>query len=70
MQRFLIVVGIFLALLGIVESGRCISEDDIDKLIEKKMETVMKNYEKLPSWKIKFIPRERKFEFLKRNVPV
>lgn len=46
MQAFLIVVGIFLGLSGIVESRRCISEDEIDKLIERKMETVMKKYDR------------------------
>lgn len=46
MQGFLIIVGILLGLLGIVESGRCISEDEIDKHIERKMETAMKKYDR------------------------
>lgn len=46
MQGFLIIVGILLGLLGIVESGRCISEDEINKLIERKMETAMKKYDR------------------------
>lgn len=46
MQGFLIVVCIFLGLSGIVESRRCITEDEIDKLIERKMETVMKKYDR------------------------
>lgn len=54
MQRFLIVVGFFLGLSGIVESGRHISEDDIDKLIERKMETVMKKYDR----KIAFLEKK------------
>lgn len=46
MKHFLIVVGIFLGLLGIVESKTGISEDEIDKLLEIKMETLMKKYDR------------------------
>lgn len=46
MQGFLIVVGILLGLSGIVESRRCISEDEIDKLIERKMETIIQKYDR------------------------
>lgn len=46
MKHFLIVVGIFLGLLGIVESKTGISEDEIDKLYEIKMETLMKKYDR------------------------
>lgn len=46
MQGFLILVGIFLGLLCIVESKTGISKDEIDKLIERKMETAMKKYDR------------------------
>lgn len=46
MKHFLIVVGILLGLLGIVESKTGISEDEIDKLLEIKMETLMKKYDR------------------------
>lgn len=46
MQRFLVVVGIFVGLLSIVKSKTVISEDDIDILIEKKLETVMKKFDR------------------------
>lgn len=62
MQGFFIIVGILLGLLGIVESGRCIFEDEIDKFIERKMEIVMKKYDR----KIVFL--EEKIYFYEKKI--
>lgn len=75
MQGFLIIVGILLGLLGVVESGRCISEDEIDKLIERKMVTVMKKYDrkialfekKIHSQEKKILSQEKKIRILEEE---
>lgn len=58
MQGFFIVVGIFLGLLCIVESKTGISEDEIDKLIKRKMETFMEKYDR----KIAFLEKKIYFQ--------
>lgn len=68
MQGFVVVVGIFLGLLGLVESGRCISDDEIDKLIERKMKTVMKKYDtKIALLEDKIYSHEKKIRILEEK---
>lgn len=68
MQRFLVVVGIFVGLLSIVKSKTVISEDDIDILIEKKLETVMKKYDrKIALLEEKIYSHEKKIRTLEEK---
>lgn len=75
MQGFFIAVSIFLGLLGIVESRSGISEDEIDKLIERKMDTVMNKYnrkialleKKIHSQEKKIHSQEKKIQILEEK---
>lgn len=78
MNGVFVVIGISLGLSSMVESIIRVSGGAIDKLIEKKMESVMKTYDrkialledKIYSHERKSIRRGKKIKLLKKNVLV
>lgn len=78
MQGVFVVIGIFLGLSSMVESKIRVSGGAIEKLIEKKVESVMKTYDrkialfedKIQSQDRKINSQEKKFKLLKKNVLV
>lgn len=78
MQGVFVVIGIFLGLSSMVESKIRVSGGAIEKLIEKKVESVMKTYDrkialledKIQSQERKINSQENKIQTLEKNVLV
>ena len=62
---------VILGLIGTMENGLCINEDEVNEFVEKKLEEVIKKYDrKIALLGKKSVLKTLKFEIWKRNVPL